>query len=349
MVSRLSEVSQIAIILAMRVSELGEFGLIDVLARLAPRGDEGHRILVGIGDDAAVWRSEDLAVLATTDTLVEGVHFTSLIPWRQLGWKALSAGLSDVAAMGGEPRYALIALSLTEQTEVEDVSQLYLGMADVAVQFGVAVVGGNVSRAAATTVTVTVIGRVKEDRMLTRSAAQPGDLIAVSGYLGSSAAGARMLGLGLEFKPETDGFLRSAHLRPSPRIACGRHFAAQGVRTAVDISDGLIADLNHVCGSSEVGAIVQADRIPIHEAVKDAFPDGYLDLALSGGEDYELLFTASPEIINGAMNSWAIVGDCLTSVIGEITARKGILVVGADGQPYPVVSSAGWDHFKKGA
>ena len=333
----------------MKVSDLGEFGLIEVLARLAPRGDESHHLLVGIGDDAAAWQSEAQAVLATTDTLVEGVHFTSLTPWYQLGWKALAAGLSDVAAMGGEPRYALVALSLTEQTEVQDVSQLYQGMGEAAVRFGVAIVGGNITRAVSTMITVTVIGRVKENCILTRSAARPGDLIAVSGCVGSSAAGARMLSIGLELQPETDKFLRAAHLQPLPRVACGQHFAARGVKTAIDISDGLLADLGHVCESSRVGAVVRTDWIPVHQTVKDAFPDRYLDLALGGGEDYELLFTAGADTMEGAVNSWATVGDCPTSVIGEITAGQGVLVVDADGQPYPEIQTAGWDHFKKGA
>ncbi len=331
----------------MKVGELGEFGLIEVLSRIAPRGDESHRILVGIGDDAAAWRSDGLAVLATTDALVEGVHFTSLTPWYDLGWKALVAGLSDVAAMGGDPRYALIALSLTEQTEVEDVSRMYLGMAEVAVRFGVAIVGGNISRAASTMITVTVIGRVEEGRILTRSAALPGDLIAVTGHLGSSAAGMTMLNSGLDFRPEVKTFLRAAHLQPLPRVACGRHFAARGVKSAIDISDGLIADLGHVCRSSGVGAVVWADRVPVHSAVREAFPEGYLNLALSGGEDYELIFTASRDVMEGAIDSLDTSEDCPVTVIGETTAGEGIVVLREDGRPY-LSESTGWDHFRKG-
>jgi len=339
--------SQIDIILAMQVGELGEFGLIELLSHTAPPGDESHRILVGIGDDAAVWRGDDRAVLATTDALVEGVHFTPATPWYDLGWKALVTGLSDVAAMGGLSRYALVALALTDRTEVDDVSRLYAGMAEAAVRFDVAIVGGNISRAAVTVITVTVIGRVEEDRILTRSAARPGDLIAVTGYLGSSAAGMRTLALEPDFSEELRDLLLAAHRRPLPRIACGRHFAAAGVKTAIDISDGLIADLGHVCQSSKVGATVWADRVPVHPKVREAFPHRYLDLALGGGEDYELLFTASPEIMEGATVSWHPPELCPVTIIGETTVGQSITVLREYGQPY-VSESKGWDHFRKG-
>lgn len=337
-----------AIIFPMEVRDLGEFGLIEILSRIAPQGDPGHHILVNIGDDAAAWRGENLAVLATTDALVEGVHFTAVTSWRDRGWKAMAAGLSDIAAMGGEPRYALVALTLPEQTQVEDVSQLYQGMADLAIRFSVAVVGGNVSRAPLTTITLTVIGRVEEDKILTRSAARHGDLLALTGHLGSSAAGLRLLTRGLDPGPEYGAFLRSAHLQPLPQIACGRHLSACGVRCAIDISDGLLADLGHLCKASSVGAVVWADRLPVHPATKAVFPEDCLDLALGGGEDYELLFTAGKDIIEKSMNSIESSTSCPITVIGEITGQKeGIRVLTKDGQPY-VTAHLGWDHFSKG-
>lgn len=330
----------------MKVGELGEFGLIDALARIAPPGDESHQILVGIGDDAAAWKADGRIVLATTDTLVEAVHFTEATPWYDLGWKAMVAGLSDVAAMGGDPRYALVALCLAERTEVNDVTQLYQGMADVAVRFGVAIVGGNISRAAAAVITVTVIGQAQEGRILTRSAARPGDLLAVTGQLGSSSAGMKVLTQRLEPAAQAISLLQSAHLRPLPRISCGQQLAALGVKAAIDISDGLIADLGHICRASGAGAVVQADQLPIHAAVKEMFPQDYLDLALSGGEDYELLFTASTdsfEEVKRSLNS----EECPITVIGQITTPKDILVLRGNGQPY-VTKRTGWDHFEKG-
>ena len=177
----------------MKVSELGEFGLIDLLAKIAPQGGPEHRMLVGIGDDAAAWRGDDSTVLATTDAMVEGVHFATGTPWWELGWKALAVNLSDIAAMGGEPRYALVNLSLPGDTEVEDVAQLYRGMADLANEHRVAIVGGNITGAPVVMIAMTVIGRGLKEGLLRRSAAVPGDRIAVTGYLGSAAAGLKVL------------------------------------------------------------------------------------------------------------------------------------------------------------
>ncbi len=236
-------------------------------------------------------------VLATTDAMVEGVHFATGTPWWELGWKALAVNLSDIAAMGGVPGHALVNLSLPGDTEVEDVAQLYRGMAELANQQKVAIVGGNITSAPVVMIAVTVIGRGLKEGLLRRSAAVPGDRIAVTSYLGSAAAGLRMLTGGLKFPPEAAALLKKAHLQPQPRIAEGQVLVKQGVRAAIDISDGLVADLGHVCAASKVGATVRVNAVPVHPLMKEAFGKDALGLALTGGEDYELLFTAGERII----------------------------------------------------
>lgn len=323
----------------MKVSELGEFGLIELLSEIVSKGKD-RQIVVGVGDDAAAWRSDDSTLLATTDTLVQGVHFTAESTWRELGWKALAINLSDIAAMGGIPQYALVSLSLPEDTEVDDVTQLYHGLAEAVNQFKMTVVGGNISSAPLVMINLMVLGQAHPDGILTRSAALPGDLIAATGYLGSSAAGLRMLTNHLQFDPQTAAFLRGSHLKPQPRIAEGQLLARKGVRAAIDISDGLVADLGHLCKASQVGATIEVDRVPIHPGVRTAFPRECIDFALTGGEDYELLFTACEKVIDEIRP----IANLPVSVIGEITQEGGVNLLDKEGNPFPVVKK-GWEHF----
>jgi thiamine-monophosphate kinase len=335
----------------MKVSELGEFGLIDLLAEMVSasqdkQSDSWHQLVLGIGDDAAAWYSDVSTQLATVDTLVQDVHFSmDTISWRELGWKALAINLSDIAAMGGVPRYALISLALPEHTEVEDMAALYEGMIGLAKQFEVAIVGGDMSRAPLASITVVILGSAIEyGRILTRSAASPGDKIAVTGYLGTAAAGLEMLTKRLQLSPEAAAYLRNAFLHPSPRIAEGQLLVEQGVKTAIDISDGLVSDLTHICKASRVGARVEIDRLPIPPAVKADFGDRALELALSGGEDYELLFTASAEVI-GKVEEEA---SCPVTVIGEMVADKTgeVSLIDINGKPFHL-RRAGWEHFRR--
>ncbi len=327
----------------MKVSELGEFGLIQLLSDIVGKEGTSRQPLVGIGDDAAAWQSDDSILLATTDTMVQGVHFTEQ-NWRELGWKAVAINLSDIAAMGGIPLYALISLSLPEDTEVDDVARLYQGMAEVANQFQVAIVGGNLSNAPIPVITVTLIGEALSEGILTRSGALVGDQIAITGYLGASAAGLKVLTHRVQFDPPTIASLSKAHLQPQPRIAEGQILVRQGVRAAIDISDGLIADLGHLCQASQVGAIIRIDQIPIHPLVRDAFPNDSLSLAMTGGEDYELLFATSREVIEEVK----LLTDCPVTAIGEMIEGKPgeVTLIDKEGKPFQL-SGKGWEHFKK--
>ena len=329
----------------MKVSELGEFGLIDLLAKIAPQGGPEHHMVVGIGDDAAAWQSDGSTVLATTDAMVEGVHFATGTSWWELGWKALVVNLSDIAAMGGVPGHALVNLSLPGNTEVDDVTQLYRGMAELANQQKVAVVGGNITSAPVVMITVTVIGRGLKEGLLRRSAAAPGDRIAVTGYLGSAAAGLKLSTGSLKVAPQAAAYLKKSHLQPQPRISEGQVLVKQEVRAAIDISDGLVADVGHVCAASKVGAIVRANAVPIHPQMRKAFGEAAPKMALTGGEDYELLFTAGEQVIEKVKA--ALGADCPVTVIGETTGGTGVVLLGEDGKPYHI-DGPGWDHFRKG-
>ncbi len=335
----------------MKVSELGEFGLIELLAKKvasSPQNQASARqLIIGIGDDAAVWQGNGAVQLATTDSLVQDVHFSlATTPWYELGWKALAISLSDIAAMGGVPRYALVTLALPADSEVEDVTTLFQGMVELAEPSGVAIVGGDIVRASLIVITTTVTGNAPDrEHVLTRSAAKPGDKVAVTGYLGAAAAGLKMLREKLELDSETASHLRRAFLHPNPRVAEGQLLAEYGVKTAIDISDGLISDLTHICQSSRVGARIEVDRLPVAPLVKANFGQESLELALSGGEDYELLFTASA----GTIDKVTRAASCPVTVIGDIIADKigEIDLVDSQGKPFHL-KKGGWDHFTTG-
>jgi thiamine-monophosphate kinase len=331
----------------MKVSELGEFGLIDLLAKMANAPKDAQlvswrQLLVGIGDDAAAWQGDASIQLATTDSLIQDVHFPSgIASWKELGWKAIAVNLSDVAAMGGLPRYALVSLALPDNTEVDDVIALYTGMLDLAQQWGVAIIGGDISSAPLVVITITILGNSPKKHMLTRATARPGELIAVTGYLGAAAAGLGMLTNGLKFDSQATARFRGAFLHPYPRIAEGQILVEQRVKTAIDLSDGLISDLNQICKSSQVSARVEIERVPIEPMVKAHFGERALELALSGGEDYELLFTARAEVVDRVRRKAA----CPITVIGEIVAgREGVIIVDKEGNRVNL-ARRGWEHF----
>ncbi len=334
----------------MKVSELGEFGLIELLARMVDRvGEKGagarQKLILGIGDDAAAWQGDGSIQLATVDSLIQDVHFSlGLISWEELGWRAMAANLSDIAAMGGVPKYALVSLGLPGHTEVADVTALYKGMIELAQRFEVAIVGGDTSGAPLVIINITILGSTKSGgkHLLTRAAAKVGEKVAVTGYLGAASAGLKVLTEHLRFDAEAAASLKKAFLKPYPRVAEGQILVELGVRAAIDISDGLVSDLGHICESSQVGARIEIDRIPIKPAVKANFGDGALELALSGGEDYELLFTASVEVIEKVR---AVVS-CPVTVIGEVTTDKigKVTLVDREGNPVKLTKT-GWEHF----
>jgi thiamine-monophosphate kinase len=243
--------------------------------------------------------------------------------------------------MGGKPSYALVSLGLPPETEVDSVAELYRGLMEIATKYNVDICGGNISSAPVAIINLSVIGKASEN-VLTRSAALPGDQIVVSGYLGQAAAGLKMLKSGLEFDAETIAFLREAHLRPCPRVAEGQVLAQNGVKVAIDLSDGLVSDLAHIGKASHVAAKIWIHRLPIHPLVNAAFPEESLHFALSGGEDYELLFTAGSKVIERVKGLMP----CPVTVIGEILSGEPGQVTICDERGEAIEwSESGWEHF----
>jgi thiamine-monophosphate kinase len=335
----------------VKVSQIGEFGLIDLLSKTVggtedKRTQSWQRLIAGIGDDAAAWQGDTSVQLATVDSLIQDVHFSlATTSWADLGWKAMAVNLSDMAAMGGVPRYALVSLALPADTEVDDAAALYCGMMGLAQPNGVAIIGGDVNQAPLVIITVTVLGAVRsKGELLMRSAAKPGDQIAVTGHLGGAAVGLEMLAQSIEYDADTTDLLREAFLHPYPRLVEGQILVEQGVRAAIDVSDGLVADLAHICQQSRVGARLESGLVPVHPAIKARLGDRAIDMALSGGEDYELLFTASGEVMNRVKQALT----CPVTVIGEIVTENigQVKVIDADGNTV-ITDRRGWEHFRR--
>ena len=300
----------------------------------------GEGVRVGIGDDAAVLRpppGHDL--VATVDAVVEGVHFGGSFSPEDVGWKSLAVNLSDLAAMGARPLWALVALAAPGDADPRWLTRVGRGIARCARVHRTSVVGGNVTAAAQVSVTVTVVGAVRRDRAMRRSGARPGDLLVVSGTLGDAALGLR---------PGARPALRQRQRRPSPRLALGQ--AAVGVaHAAIDLSDGLVQDLGHLCEASGTGARVELDRLPLSRAYRAATA-GRADPheeALSGGEDYELLLAVPPARLP-ALRAAARRARTPVAVIGQIEAEGGVRVVKGGGALHRP-SRTGHDHFRSGS
>lgn len=335
----------------MKLQELGEFELTKLISEIIDKSKclectSWQGLLIGPGDDAAAWQSSNHIQIATTDTMVQEVHFDlDTVTWEELGWKALAVSLSDIAAMGGIPQYALVSLSLPVELEAESVSRLIKSMTCLASKFETAIVGGNLTSAPNVVITTTLIGYSRGGEILKRSTACAGDHIAVTGYLGASSAGLKNLLGKTTLDARNQEILRRAHLQPVPRIKEGQSLVQQGIRTAIDISDGLIADLNHICESSKLNAWIALEQVPVHPLVKLNFPD-YQELALCGGEDYELLFTADKNAIDRARQ----VLSCPVTVIGEITEKaqpEHVALRDKKGNIIPH-EKEGWNHFGNG-
>jgi thiamine-monophosphate kinase len=331
----------------MKISELGEFGLIDLLAKTiadtSGKTTDLPPLTIDIGDDAAAWPVKSGMQLATIDSLIEDVHFTlSTITWEELGYKSLAVNLSDIAAMGGIPEYALVSLGLPGDTYAEDVTALYRGMAELAGKYRVAIAGGDTCRSPAVMITVTILG-TGTGETLRRSSAQAGEKIAVTGHLGGAAAGMDMLKKNLNHGTEISASLRCAFNKPVPRVVEGQLLVQNGIRTAIDISDGFLADLGHIAGMSGVSARVNIDSLPVYPPAVHVYGDKALEMALSGGEDYELLFTGPVEKIEKIKEE----SSCPVTVVGEITGGKpgDIELVDKTGKPVKLTTS-GWEHFR---
>ncbi len=337
----------------MTIDELGEFGLIDRIRSLLP--NPGSDVVVGVGDDVAVLRaSSDRLWLATCDVQVEGSHFIrERIDPRDLGWKALAVNLSDIASAGGLPRFALVSLGLPSGLPVDFVDGLYAGLREEALAFGVEIVGGNISRSRhGLFIDIFLLGEAPRERVMLRSGARPGDCLLVTGALGDAAAGVSLL-LSSEHTL-AEGYRRRAESRrdrPIPRVREGALIASSGLAGAmIDVSDGLAGDLGHICERSGVSARILAQALPVaaeNRLLSQRIEGDEWRLALSGGEDYELLFTAPPGAAERLAERITRETGTAATIIGEIlppgTQPECVL---PDGRVAPL-SGGGWDHFGK--
>lgn len=332
----------------MFVEEIGEFALIKRIATLL--GPPSKKVVVGIGDDAAVIAAPRNGLILTTDSLIEGIHFNlQFISPYQLGYKALAVNLSDVAAMAGIPTYALVSLGLPPRTKVEWVEDFYKGMKELAEEFGVQIIGGDISKSPTHLISLTLLGEVELQKVKKRALAQVGDLLLVTGKLGASAAGLELfLHPRLDFDSAETEKLKQAHLKPRPRINEARLAAEKGCHALEDISDGLAGEIHHICEQSGTGALLREDKIPLAPGVSEvakALGKEPLEFALSGGEDYELVFTAPPDKIEGMIEAIHNRTGTLVTVIGEIkSSQEGIFLLSSGKRKE--LSSIGYEHFK---
>jgi thiamine-monophosphate kinase len=336
-------------------ADLGEFGLIGRLQRvLGAPGDE--RLIVGIGDDAAVWRSQSGYTIGTTDTMVAGVHFLPrLVPWEEVGWKALASNVSDIAAMGGTPSFALATLCLPPATSLAAIDGIYRGMRELGKVYGVTVAGGDIVTAKQLSLTIAVLGEAEFDdqgrpSLLRRNAARPGDVIAVTGPLGGSAGGLRLLRRRTKAKrSRVETVLIERHLHPWPRVDAGSAAVAAGVACGMDISDGLVQDLGHICKASGVDAEVRLADVPLEDGLVETFgQDDAALMALTGGEDYELLLIGGERLQLARRALLEMLGVESIRTVGRITGvGKGrVRVIGHDGRPLKI-GNGGWDHLRR--
>lgn len=324
---------------------MGETALIERITervrRVSPLQTLGGRIITGIGDDAAVWRVGGVQA-ATTDTMVEGVHFrASTASWADVGWKAWVSNVSDIAAMGGVPVTGLVTLGLPPDLDVSSVDDLYDGMLEACTSYGTELMGGDITGSPVAFVTVAMTG-VCSTTPLTRSSAKPGDALAVTGPLGGSRGGLLLLERGVALDTPARQALALAHRRPAARTDASAVLKRLGVRCAMDLSDGLASDLPKLVKASGVAVEVDVGQVPVAHALRSEFRPEALRLALSGGEDYELLFAGPPDVVDAAIAEIpgsAVIGGIMEGQAGTVS------YVAGPGKPISYTVE-GWEHLR---
>jgi thiamine-monophosphate kinase len=330
----------------MELREIGEFGLINRIRKSMATSHPG--LIQGIGDDVAVVDMGRKVLLVTTDILIERIHFDrSWIDPYRLGKKALTVNLSDIAAMGGTPRYFLISLGLPKNLPLSFISSFYRGLKEGAKQFHVDLIGGDTSLSQKIVINICLLGEGKKGGLLFRKGARIGNDLFVSGTLGDSALGLKILQKeGLQGRPRG---LIGKHLSPCPRIELGQTITGHRLATAmIDVSDGLLIDTTHLLEESGVGARIWEDQIPLSRPYRkwiQAYSKDPYQIALTGGEDYELLFTA-PCQMEERISSLARSLNIPITRIGEILPKKeGLHIIRKDGREYSP-TRLGFEHFR---
>lgn len=333
----------------MKLSELGEFGLINMLARDLVYNPAG--VVKGVGDDTAVLEVSGGAwLLFTTDMMVEGVHFDlAYSTFYQVGWKALAVNLSDIAAMGGKPAHALVSIAVPPGLDSGSLRELYDGLKYACRIYNVNIVGGDtVKHPDRLVINVALLGEVGAGKAVYRSGARPGDRIYVTGPLGASAAGLYLFQNSTVSLPAEAGeYCRRAYTMPNPRVKEGIILAGCGITSLDDISDGLASEMHEICSASGVGCLIRSGDVPVDSRVRAAAEAAGVDpleWALYGGEDFELVLTAAPgseEKLAEAAQKESIEIYC----VGEINSSGKLLVEAGSGEIQSL--ARGYDHFGK--
>lgn len=325
------------------LSELGEAALID---RLRARLRDASGVEIGPGDDAALFATGE-RTLASTDLLIEGVHFDfAFASPSDVGFKAIAVNASDIGAMGGTPRYALVSIAAPAETTLAAWDGVFDGMIEAADAYGMAIVGGDCSTGPAVIINVAVSGEPSPAGVVTRAGARPGDVLCVTGFLGAAATGLELLRSSsdpraldmLERFPD----VAAAYRRPPLRIAAGPAAARAGATAMIDLSDGLARDALHIAQESSLGCVIDASKIPIAAGVREVAAELGFDavaLAAGGGEDYELAIAISPERVDALRQAMAPVS---LTIVGELGGDERVLV--RNGERVPL-EKLGWEHF----
>ncbi|MGD8512428.1 MAG: thiamine-phosphate kinase [Deltaproteobacteria bacterium] len=333
------------------LKSLGEAGIIQLIQACGPAGLASH-IRKGIGDDCAVLETGGKrCLLVTTDTLIEGIHFTEqTLPPEALGWKALAVNMSDIAAMGGTPRTAFLSMGLKPEASISFLESFMAGFKALADETAIALAGGDtVESPSLIAITVMLLGDCPPENVVYRSGARVGDDLWVTGPLGNAAGGLFLLREGLSSEPSAYASLIQAHQRPLPRLGVGKALGESGlVHAMIDISDGIAKDLGHICEQSDTGALLQASSIPLSGDLLRLAADAKkspLDWALHGGEDYELLFAASSSDQEKIVSLTTKVSDSPPTKIGSIIQEDGIWLDKEAGRER--LRSGGYIHFSQ--
>ncbi len=335
-----------------------EFSLIDILRARASRTAAGSKDLVrGIGDDCAVVRSQSgRETILTSDLLVEGIDFRrDFCTPAQLAAKALAVSLSDIAAMGGRPRFSMLSLGIPNSFDDEFWQQFLAGYFDRADHYGVALIGGDISASPDHLVIDSVlIGDCETGKSIGRNGARPGDALYVTGEIGLAAVGLRLLLAGKRFEPRSEPDSRPDERRaiewqlaPVARVEFGGIAGEKGLAHAmIDVSDGLAQDLGHICSESGVSAVIEFDRVPVSPAVGliESDPSRAFEFAVSGGEDFELVFAAPATAESNLLSIGSAIGLAVTRIGTIVNAKEAPIFLEKDGDRTPY-RARGYDHF----
>ncbi len=327
---------------------MNEFGLINKI-RLKTFPHINHRLQSGIGDDCAVITDGNKYQLVTTDAVYENTHFTRrYTPPFELGAKAAAVNISDICAMGGRPLYAFVTVGFPKNENQKYVEKIYAGLFAWFNAYGVDIAGGDTIKADRLFLSVTLLGEVEKNRIMLRKTAKAGDVIFVTGKLGASHAGLKtLMGKNKKRLSKDENSAVKKHLMPVPKFIAGRLLGESGLVSAcIDISDGLMSDLLHICEESKCGAKIWEAHVPIADEaryVAQKKKEKALDYALYGGEDYELLFTVSP-LKAAKFYDFAAGNGLSCKAIGKLTANRGVFRVNASGEKEERFKKT-WKHF----